>query len=159
WQFLPGLIIAAHADLQTRDFRRAEDELKKATAKADTAESRYLTAALYTSGRNLKLATDNILESILRYPTLLDAYAMRAFQLAVLVPNDGPNQALTLFDAILQRNPKHDSARIGKAVILLQQKKFKQADPIIRELAHDDKLSGDVWVALAAADLEVNDRA
>src|SRR5207248_1796406 len=78
---------------------------------------------------------------------------------ASLVPNDGMNQALALFDVILQKNPKHDIARMGKVVILLSQKKFKQAEPIIRELAHDDKLSADVWVALAAVDLEVNDRA
>ncbi len=155
---LIGTLVMAHGDLAQRDFRGCIDYLKQLLEKADTVEVHYLASALAMDGKDLSKAAASAMEAISRSPALIEPYVLRAFQLATLVPTEGINQALPIFELAIQRDPKNQEARMGRATILMQQKKFKTAEPIIRELSREDRLSADVWVGMAALSAEENDR-
>jgi tetratricopeptide (TPR) repeat protein len=155
---LVGLLVMAHADLSQRDFRGCIDSLKQLAERSDTVEVHYLASALAMDGKDLAKASVSAMEAISRAPALMEPYVLRAFQLATLVPTEGINQALPIFEVAMQREPKNQEARMGRATILMLQKKFKTAEPIIRELAREDRLSADVWVGMAALSAEENDR-
>jgi tetratricopeptide (TPR) repeat protein len=148
---LSGLVIASHADVGKANYRQALDELKQAAAKAsDFAEVQYLAAGLFTDTRDLARASSSLFAAMRADPGLLDFYAMRGFQLASLVPTDGFAQAQVFFDFVLQREPHHHAAMIGKAMCLVNQKKYAQAEPLLKELTREDRDSADVWIVQAA---------
>jgi len=153
---LTGLIVLAYADLALLDYRRAYEALQQAAARGPLPEVAYLAALLFTDTGDLKRATDAFIETIARMPTLLDAHTLRGYQLAWLVPSDGFAQAQALFDFVLKRDPFHAGAKMGKAVALIQQKKCKAAEPLLKDLARDDRTAGDVWVGLAAVHADGN---
>jgi tetratricopeptide (TPR) repeat protein len=153
------LVVMAHADLALKDFRHAFEELKEASDKADSPEIHYLAAGMFTDTRDLKAATYEAMETLVRVPMYADGYVMRAFQLAALVPTEGLNQSLPIFDLVIEREPKHPGARLGKAIALISQKKYKLADPIARELAKSERNAPDVLVSYAAVCQEANERA
>lgn len=144
-----ALAVAAQTDIAVRDYRRSFTALDRAAEQADLPELHYAAAQVYADERDLKLATQSIMEAIVRDPSDMNLYATRAYQLAALVPNDGMNQALEIFDAILQREPKHRPSMIGKAIILIYQKKYRPADELLQDLRGSDRWSADVWVAMA----------
>ena len=143
-------VIAAQADIALRDFRRAVEELKLVDSRAEFIEVPYLASGIYTDVRNFKFASDNLFNALSLDPGNLDVYTQRGFQLAALAPTDPFVQAGVIFDFVLARNPKHPGALMGKAIILIQQKKYSQAEPLLRDLVKEDKSSADALVALAA---------
>lgn len=155
---LTGLLVLAHTDLALRDFRRGIDSLKQLAERADTGEVHYLASCLAMDSKDLKRATDECMETLSRSPALTESYNLRAYQLGALVPTDGLAQALPIFDLAAQRDPKSSDARAGRAIVLMQQKKFKMAEPIVHELSRQERMSADVWVAMAALAAENNDR-
>jgi thioredoxin-like negative regulator of GroEL len=148
---LVGLIVHGHACLALRDFRRAGDSLLKAAELSDLPEVSYLAACYFTDTGDLKRATDLLLLTIGFLSTDLDLYALRGFQVAAMVPNDGFRQAQVFFDFVLQRDPQNRAARLGKGMTLIHHKQFKAAQPLLANLSRDDKNAADVWMALAAA--------
>jgi tetratricopeptide (TPR) repeat protein len=148
---LSGLVIASHADVGKANYRQAFEELKQAAVKApDFAEVQYLAAGLFTDTGDLKRASSSLFAAMRADPGLLDFYAARGFQLASLVPTDGFTQAQAFFDFVLQRDPHHHGAMVGKAMCLVNQKKYAQAEPLLKELTREDRDSADVWIIQAA---------
>lgn len=155
---LTGLIVTVHADLALRDYRRAYEGLQQAAKRGPLPEIAYLAAALFTETGDLPRATQAFVETVALAPTLLDAHALRGFQLACLAPADGFAQALALFDFVLQRDPSHAGAKMGKVVALIEQKRFRGAETLLKALVRDDREAGDVWVGLAAVLAEAGEQ-
>ncbi len=147
---LTGMVTSAYAELAFRNFSRAFELLKLADAKAPGAETRYLAACYYTDVRDLPRATQTLFESLRFAPGNLDTYVLRALQLASLVPKDGMNQALPLLDYVLQKDPVHTGAKVGKSAILFHFKLYRQAEPLVKELARADRTAADIWITTAA---------
>lgn len=150
-QSLSGLIVYGHACLALRDFRRAGDSLLKAAEISDLPEVSYLAACYFTDTGDLKRATDFLLLTIGSCAANLDLYALRGFQVAAMVPNDGFRQAQVFFDFVLQRDPQNLAARLGKGMTLIHLKQFRAAQSLLVNLSRDDRNSADVWMTLAAA--------
>lgn len=147
---LTGKLVSAYAELAFLNFNRAYDLLKQVDSKGPFAESRYLAACYFLDVRDLPRATQTLFESLRFAPGNLDTYVLRALQLAALVPAEGMNQALPLLDYVLQKDPTHTAAKLGKAAVLYQVKRPKQAEPLVRDLTREDRFAADVWVATAA---------
>jgi tetratricopeptide (TPR) repeat protein len=156
---LSGLIVGAYAEIGTGNARRAYDELRQAAARAEeTPDIQYLAAGYFTEAGDLKTASSALFGALRLDPGLLDTYAMRGYQLATLVPKDGFAQAQALFDFVLSRDPQHVGARLGRAIALVQDKKYRQAEPILKQLTREERFAGEVWIALAAAHSGLNDQ-
>lgn len=157
---LSCLLIGAYADLAGRLFDRAFDALKKLDARVRGPESNYLAASLFLDTRDTKRAIDAVFASLKFAPAQLDTYTLRGFQLGALTPNanDGFAQALPLFDFVLQRDPNHAGAKLGKAIALVHLKRYKQADPLLNDLTRQDRNAADIWVALAAGSSGLNEQ-
>jgi tetratricopeptide (TPR) repeat protein len=147
---LMALVVGAHADLGIANYRRAFDELKQAMDKAPSLpETHYLAASFFTDTGDFKRATDYLFSGLQLDPGLLDAYTLRGFQLAAMAPTDGPKQAVAVFDFVLQRDPQQLAARVGKAVMLMQQKQYRAAEALLGGVSRDDRSAADVLVASA----------
>lgn len=156
---LAAQVVAAYADIGTGNARRAFEELRQSALRAsDTPDVQYLAAGYFTEANDYKMASAALFAAMRMDPGLLDIYAMRGLQLARMEPKDGFNQAQVLFDFVLERDPRHVTARLGKAITLVQQKKYRHAEPILKELSHEEKQAGDVWIVLAAAHAGMNDQ-
>jgi tetratricopeptide (TPR) repeat protein len=156
---LSALVIGSHADIGTGNARRALDQLQQAASRAsETPDVQYLAAGYFHEANDLKTASLALFAALRMDPGLLDAYAMRGLQLACLQPKDGFAQAQAYFDFVLDRDPRHMTARIGKAITLINDKKYRQAEAILKNLTREDRGSGDVWLALATAHEGMNDR-
>lgn len=147
---LTGKLVSAYAELAFLNFNRAFDLLKQVDAKCPSAESRYLAACCFLDARDLPRATRMLFDSLRFAPGNLDAYVLRALQLAILSPKDGANQALPLLDYVLQKEPEHTAAKLGRAALLIQLKRARQAEPMARDLTREDRSAADVWMVSAA---------
>lgn len=158
---LSCLLILAWGELARQNYSAAYDALKQVAARAPVVDTYYLAAGLLLDANEPKRAPRAAFTALRLDPSNVDSYVLRAYQIVRFASGDGYAQALPLFDFALQRDPGNLNAAMGKALVLIQQKKLHEAAPLVKQLVREDRDAADVWMAQAAlyaSDLTHNDQ-
>jgi predicted Zn-dependent protease len=146
---LAAMIVNAYIELGARQFQRALDQLREVLARTQTLEAGALAMAVFMDAGDLNRSSRAFADALRKRPASLDLYTARAFQLAVLQPKDGMKQSAALLDFVLKRNPNHRMAKIGRALVYCDEKKYKAAEALLKPMERDEKLSPDLIMSTA----------
>ncbi|HSV75185.1 MAG TPA: tetratricopeptide repeat protein [Chthonomonadales bacterium] len=146
-QQLPALIVAAYAEAGMRQGSRALALLEQARQIAPySPEVGVLAARLNT---DLISSRRGLMDVLARDPTYTPAYALMAFQGLLGRATRRLEEAGSLLDAGLRRDPSHPYALIGKAITLMMQDRSADAQPVVEALLRADSNAPDAYMVAA----------
>ncbi len=139
---LPALIVAAYADLELRQGKKAREEEEKAFAIAPDVPAVLLLRSYVQPD---PIDSDKTLIRVLELdPLNADAYAARGYR-TLLSRGMGRYQAADqLFALAMKRSPNDPYAVEGAALSLIGQQRPKEAEPLLDQLATLDPNAADV---------------
>lgn len=144
---LPSLLVAAYAELMTGQRRNAIPLINQAyTLAPRLVETNLLRSYVLTDPLDADKAT---LRAIEIDPTLPEGYAARGLQTLLSKDKTRFVTADALFGYALKRDPKNEYALVSSALSLVAQKKYTAAEPILAQVAAEDKNAPDVLTLLA----------
>lgn len=142
-----ALIVAAYADLASKQPKRAQEEAEQANEIApDNADVQLLRAYALTDDANGRKA---FVRSLELNPVLAEAYTQRAFHVLLQRDKDRFQAADQLLDTAYKIDPKCAYVQVGKAVSFIAQRRPNEAEPLLNLLLDQDKNAPDLHVATA----------